>query len=333
MKRAKRALPRQSVAAALLLMLVTVLAVAPVVAADEEEMDIGGLTVLHLRKQFYMIVGDGQNIGLQVGDEGAVLVNAGTQAGSAALLAAVKKITPQPIRMIIDTDGDPDVVGGNAAMAAGGLGLYPAGVAPGALIWAQQNVLTRMSRSGDQPAYAASGWPTYAYLDPYYDLYFNDEPIEMLQAPAASTDGDSLVLFRSSDVVMSGAVMDMSSFPVIDLAHGGSIDGEVTALNQLLRLTVGPAPLIYTAGDGTYVVPAHGRVGDQWEVIDYRDMVVTIRDTVADMMKRHMSLDQIEGAHPAKAYEPRYGSGTGPWTTGMFIEAVYRSLLASKKIR
>lgn len=123
----------------------------------------------------------------------------------------------------------------------------------------------------------------------------------------------------------------MSSFPVIDLARGGSVDGEVAALNQLLRLAIGPAPLIYTAGDGTYVIPAHRRVGDQWEVIDYRDMVVTVRDTVAPMMKQHMNLEQIEAAHPAKAYEPRYGSNTGPWTTSMFIEATYRSLLASKK--
>jgi len=294
-------------------------------------MQIGDLTVLHLRKHFYVIAGDGQNIGLQVGQEGAVLVNAGTQAGSTALMAAVNKITRQPIRMIIDTSGDAEVVGGNAAVAAGGLGLYPAGVAPGALIWAQENVLLRMSRPGAQPTYASSGWPTYAYLDSYYDLYFNGEPIEMLQAPAASSDGDTLVLFRRSDVVMTGAVMNMSSFPVIDLAHGGTIDGEVAALNQLLRLAIGPAPLIYTAGDGTYVVPAHGRVGDQWEVIDYRDMVVTIRDTVADMMKRHMNLAQIEAAHPAEAYEPRYGSDTGPWTTSMFIEAIYRSLRASKQ--
>lgn len=308
----------------------TVVTVAPASAA-EEEMQIGGLTVLHLRKHFYVIAGDGQNIGLQVGPEGAVLVNAGNLAGSADLVAAVKKITRQPIRMVFDTSADPEVVGGNAAVATSGLGLYPAGVAPGALIWAQENVLLRMSRPGGPPAYASGGWPTYAYLDTYYDLYFNGEPIQMLQAPAASTDGDSLVLFRRSDVVMTGAVMDMSSFPVIDLANGGSIDGEVAALNQLLRLAVGPAPLIYTAGDGTYVVPAHGRVGDQWEVIDYRDMVVTIRDTVAAMMKQHKSLQQIEAARPAEAYEPRYGSNTGAWTTNMFIEAMYRSLLASKK--
>lgn len=318
--------------AALGIVLMTMIAMVPVSAADEA-MEIGGLTVLHLREQFYMIAGDGQNIGVQVGPEGTVLVNAGSEAGSAALLAAVKKITRQPIRMVIDTSADPEAVGGNAAVATSGLGLYPAGVAPGALIWAQENVLLRMSKAGEQPTYASNAWPTYAYLDTFYDLYFNDEPIEMLQAPAASSDGDSLVLFRRSDVVMAGAVMDMSSFPVIDLAHGGSIDGEIAALNHLLRLAVGPAPLIYTAGDGTYVIPAHGRVGDQWEVIDYRDMVVTIRDAVADMMKRHMSLEQIEAEHPAKAYEPRYGSNTGAWTTNMFMEAIYKSLLASKKTR
>jgi cyclase len=329
MRRARRAIAHRGVTALSWVLMMGV-AVAPAGAA--EAADGSGLIVLHLQKHFYVIAGDGQNIGVQVGPEGTVLVNAGTQAGSPALLAAVKQITRQPIRMVIDTSADPEAVGDNAAVAAAGLGLYPAGVAPGALIWAQENVLIRMSnRSGDQPAYPSSAWPTYAYLDSYYDLYFNGEPIEMLQAPAASSDGDTLVLFRRSDVVMAGAVMDMSSFPVIDVAHGGSIDGEIAALNHLLRLTIGPAPLIYTAGDGTYVVPAHGRVGDQWEVIDYRDMVVTIRDTVAYMMKRHMSLEQIEAAHPAEAYEPRYGSNTGRWTTNMFIEAIYRSLLASEK--
>ena len=330
MTHASRAIVQPGVVAILFILLMTVVAVAPAGAA-EEDMQIGALTVLHLRKHFYVIAGDGQNIGLQVGPEGAVLVNAGNLAGGPGLMAAVKKITRQPIRMIFDTSADPQVVGGNAAAARGGLGLYPAGVAAGALIWAQENVLLRMSKAGDQPAYASAGWPTYAYLDTYYDLYFNGEPIEMLQAPAASTDGDSLVLFRRSDVVMTGAVMDMSSFPVIDLANGGSVDGEVAALNQLLRLAVGPAPLIYTAGDGTYVVPAHGRVGDQWEVIDYRDMVVTVRDTVAAMIKQHKSLQQIEAARPAEAYEPRYGSNTGAWTTNMFIEAIYKSLVASKK--
>jgi glyoxylase-like metal-dependent hydrolase (beta-lactamase superfamily II) len=310
-----------------------VIAVASANAAEEEETQIDGLTVLRLDDQFYMIAGDGQNIGVQVGPEGPVLVNAGTEAGSAALLAAVKKITPLPIRMIIDTSGDPEAVGGNAAVAAAGLGIYPAGVSPGALIWAQQNVLLRMGGADAQPTYPSSGWPTDAYLEPSYDLYFNGGPIVMFHEPAASSDGDSTVLFRRSDVVMAGGVMDMTRFPVIDLAHGGSINGEVTALNHLLQLAVGPAPLIYTAGDGTYVVPAHGRVGDQWEVIDYRDMVVTIRDTVAYLMKQHMSLEQIETAHPAKAYEPRYGSDTGSWTTNMFIEAIYKSLLASKKTR
>jgi cyclase len=142
---------------------------------------------------------------------------------------------------------------------------------------------------------------------------------------AAASDSDSFVLFRRSDVVMAGDVLDMTRFPLINPADGGSIDGEIAALDDLLQIAVPPSPLIYEY-DGTYVIPAHGRVTDQWEVTDYRDMVVIIRDTIADMMRRHMSLEQIEAAEPAKAYEPRFGSSTGDWTTNMFVAAVYHSL-------
>jgi hypothetical protein len=163
-----------------------------------------------------------------------------------------------------------------------------------------------------------------------YRLFINGEPIVIYDQPAASSDADSFVLFRRSDVVMAGDVMDMDRFPVIDLAHGGSIDGEIAALTNLEDLAVGPAP--FTFGDpGTYVVSAHGRVADNWEVIDYREMMVIIRDTVAHMMKQHMSLAQIEAAHPALGFEPVYGASTGPWTTNMFIEAIYKSLQAKKK--
>jgi glyoxylase-like metal-dependent hydrolase (beta-lactamase superfamily II) len=302
-----------------------VLAVLGGVSAQAAEPENGDLDVVQVRHNFYMIVGDGQNIGVQVGNDGVVVVNAGTEAGADGLIAALKKISLLPIRYLIDTSGDADVVGGNAPVAAAGVTLFAPPKGPGAEIYARANVIAKLAQT---PGYPSSGWPTDTYIYSSGTFYLNDEPVIVTHALAS--DSDSFVLFRRSDVVMAGDVLDMTRFPIIDVADGGSIDGEIAALNDLLQIAVPPSPLIYEY-NGTSVIPAHGRIGDQWEVVDYRDMVVIIRDTVADMMKRHMTLDQIKAADPAKAYEPRFGSTTGPWTTNMFVAAIYHSLQAAKK--
>lgn len=299
---------------------------------------IGDLTVLHLRDAFYMIAGDGENVGVQVGQDGVFVVNTGTDTGAAALRAVVRRISPLPIRMIVDTNADAETVGGNAALAASSGGARGfdnpvMGAAPATTIVANDAIAQRMMAAIGVPAgYDSAAIPNNPFprsLNPYR-VFLNGEPIVIYDQPAASSDADSFVLFRRSDVVMAGDVMDMDRFPVIDLAHGGSIDGEIAALTNLEDLVVGPAP--FTFGDpGTYVVSAHGRVADNWEVVDYREMIVIIRDTVEHMMKQHMSLAQIEAAHPALGFEPVYGANTGPWTTNMFIEAIYKSLQARKK--
>jgi glyoxylase-like metal-dependent hydrolase (beta-lactamase superfamily II) len=157
----------------------------------------------------------------------------------------------------------------------------------------------------------------------------NDEGIEVLYQPAAHSSTDSFVLFRGSDVVVTGDVMDTTRFPVIDLANGGSIQGEIEALNRLIDLTIAPTPFIYK-DVGTYVVPGHGRLSEQMEVVDYRDMVVTVRDNVAALKKQGKTLEQTKAARPALPFETRYGAKTGPWTTDMFIEAIYKSVGAPK---
>ena len=157
----------------------------------------------------------------------------------------------------------------------------------------------------------------------------SNEGIEILYQPAAHSDADSVVLFRGSDVVVAGDIMDTTRFPVIDLANGGSIQGEIDALNKLIELAIAPIPFIYK-DVGTYVIPGHGRLLEQMDVVDYRDMVVVVRDVVADLIKQGKTLDQIKAASPAKPYETEYGTKTGPWTTDMFVEAVYKSLTAKK---
>jgi glyoxylase-like metal-dependent hydrolase (beta-lactamase superfamily II) len=180
-----------------------------------------------------------------------------------------------------------------------------------------------------QDGFSAAASPTEAFYTRRKALRMNDEGIEVLYQPNAHSGSDSFVLFRGSDVVVTGDVLDTRRFPVIDLANGGSIEGEIDALNKLIELTIAPTPFIYK-DVGTYVIPGHGRLSEQAEVVEYRDMVVVVRDNVADLIAQKKTLEQIKSARPALPYETRYGSKTGNWTTDMFIEAVYRSLTAAR---
>lgn len=305
-------------------------------AAESEN---GGLDIVKVRKNFYMIAGAGGNIGVQIGSDGVVLVNAGTEAASGQVLATLKKLTDLPIRYIIDTEAGAEFVGGNAKLAKAGYTIFTnalgnSGVAGimtnggAAAILAHDSILQKMGSRDAKVKYPAAAWPTEAFFQNRKTLRMNDEGIEVLYQPAAHSDADSFVLFRGSDVVVTGDVIDMTRFPVIDLANGGSIQGEIAALNKLIELTIAPTPFIYKDA-GTYVIPGHGRLCDQTEVVDYRDMVVLVRDVVADLIKQGKTLDQIKAARPALPYETRYGAQPG--VTNEFIEAIYNSLTAKKQ--
>jgi glyoxylase-like metal-dependent hydrolase (beta-lactamase superfamily II) len=190
-----------------------------------------------------------------------------------------------------------------------------------AAILAHESVLARMTKEN----YPAAAAPTEAFYAARKPLRMNDEGIEVLYQPKAHSGADSFVLFRASDVVVTGDVMDTTRFPVIDIANGGSINGEIDALNKLIDLTIAPTPFIYK-DVGTYVVPGHGRLSEQMEVVEYRDMVVVMRDRIADLIAKKRTLAEIKAARPGLPYETRYGAKTGTWTTDMFIEAVYKSL-------
>ena len=302
----------------------------------------GPIEVIRVRPNFYMIAGAGGNIGVQIGSDGVVLVDAGAPGTSDQVLAALQKLTDQKIRYIIDTSADPDHVGGNAKLAKAGESIFP--VASGeraqferlmtnggaASILAHEKVLLRMSApTGKASAFSSDAWPTESFAESRKYIYLNHEPIQMFHHEAAHTDGDSIVFFRTSDVVVTGDILDTTRFPVIDLERGGSVRGEIEALNHVIELAISPVPFIYQEG-GTYVIPGHGRVCDQFDVVEYRDMVVVIRDVIQDMMKRGMTLEQIQAADPAKPYEHQYGATSGRWTTNNFVEAVYKSLAGKK---
>ena len=144
----------------------------------------------------------------------------------------------------------------------------------------------------------------------------------MFHQPNAHTDGDIIVYFRKSDVIAAGDTFVTTTFPVMNLAQGGSLNGIVSALNRIIDITV---PKDKQEG-GTYVIPGHGRVTDEADVVDYRDMVTIIRDRFQDAVKKKMTLEQVKAARLVRDYEPRYGATQGFWTTDAFVEAAYRSM-------
>ena len=256
-----------------------------------------GLEILEVRPSFFVIAGAGANVGVQVGDDGVVVVDAGSAASAPAVLAAIKRISPKPIRYVIDTGPDADHVGGNEALSKAGEKLFGGsnfgGGAPNAAdsvapILAAEGVLRHMATS------PAGGWPTEAFHYSRKYMYLNGEAIEVLHQPAAHTDSDVFVFFRRSDVVVAGDVLDTRQFPVIDVERGGSIQGEIAALNRLVDLAVPSVPIVSREA-GTIVVPGHGRLCDQYDVIEYRDMVTIIRDRVRELIKAGRSLDRGEG--------------------------------------
>jgi len=290
------------------------------------------LEVLQVRPNFYMIAGAGGNIGFQVGVDGVVVVDSGAASSADAVVAAIKKVTTQPIRYVINTSADPDHVGGNAAVAKAGQTLFTQGggagigadfLGGGASILSVEPVLTRMS-AGKPPRFPVEAWPSETFNQPRKYMYLNGEGIEVFHQPAAHTDGDAIVFFRRSDVVVAGDVFDTTRFPVIDVAKGGSIHGEIAALQKLVDTAIPSVPIV-SREEGTLIIPGHGRICDQLDVVEYRDMVTIIRDRIRDLAKQGLTLEQIKAASPARGYIRRYGSDPG-WTTNAFVEAVYRTI-------
>src|SRR5262245_17192085 len=288
------------------------------------------LEILEVRPSFFVIAGAAGNIGVQVGDDGVVVVDAGPAANAPAVLAAIKRISPKPIRYVIDTGPDTDHVGANEALSKAGEKFFNGrnvgggqtadSVAP---ILSAEGVLRHMAKS------PPGGWPTEVFHYARQYMYLNGEAIEVLHQAAAHTDSDVFVFFRRSDVVVAGDVLDTRQFPVIDIERGGSIQGEIAALNRLVDLAVPSVPVV-TREAGTIVVPGHGRLCDQYDVVEYRDMLTIIRDRVRDLIKAGRSLEDVKAAQPAKGYMGRYGNPGGAWTTDRFVEAVYRSLAKEK---
>jgi glyoxylase-like metal-dependent hydrolase (beta-lactamase superfamily II) len=282
------------------------------------------IEVLHVRGNVYMFASDQGNVTVQVGEhrdnDGVLLVDTGPAAMTDRILAELKKLTSKPLRYVVNTSADPDHVGGNAVI--GKLGSYRDAFGNGPLaaeinIYAQDNALTRLS--APEAHMPEEALPTMAF-ERLKDFTFNGEAVQIFSEAPAHTDGDSIVFFRGSNVISAGEIFSTVGYPVIDLARGGSIQGEIKALNHLLELTV---PEISQEG-GTMVIPGHGRLCDEADLAEYQEMATILRDRVADFIKRGKSLEEVKAARVTRDYDGRYSRPD--WTGDMFVESIYNSL-------
>jgi glyoxylase-like metal-dependent hydrolase (beta-lactamase superfamily II) len=286
------------------------------------------LEVLPVQGNVYVIVGAGGNTTVQIGPEAVVVVDTKAAASADRLLVAIATLSTKPIRHIIVTSADTDHVGGNERISAAGryvrlLDTFdPRGSNTNASIMAHVNVLERMSGpSGTEAPTPAGAWPSDTYFTAQWELFVNNEAIQLLHVPAAHTDGDTMVFFRRSDVVSTGDIYTTTGYPQFDPATGGGIAGIIDGLNRILEITV--------AGEnqtgGTLVIPGHGRISDETDVANYRDMVTIVRDRIASSIKAGRTLEQVQAERPTRDYDGNY-AGLGGGSAEQFVAAVYRDL-------
>jgi glyoxylase-like metal-dependent hydrolase (beta-lactamase superfamily II) len=290
------------------------------------------LEILPAQGNVFMIVGPGGNTTVQVGHEAVVVVDTQTATVSDELLAAIGKLSAKPIRHIVNTSADVEHTGGNEAVSRAGTYVRlidtfdPRGASSDAAIIAHVNVLGRMSSpTGTEAPAAAAAWPSDTYFTEGWALFVNGEALELIHVPAAHTDGDTMVFFRRSDVIATGDIYNTARYPRFDSEQGGSLAGVIEGLNRILDITI---PGENQEG-GTVVVPGHGRLSDETEVANYRDMVTIVRDRVAAMLAAGMTLAQVQAAKPTRDYDGLYDEPNG-WTAAMFVAAVYRDLEARR---
>jgi cyclase len=282
--------------------------------------------ILKVQGNVYMLVGPAGNSVVQVGPNGVMVVDTQTADLSEKLMAAIKTLSDKPIRYIINTSFDSDRTGGNELVARNGAPVVGGNLGTanrGAAIVAREQVLDRMGAPTGQKAPTPEGaWPTVTWYEGNKEIFFNGEPVVTMPVPDGHTDGDSIVFFRHSDVIAAGNIFNMNSFPVINLAAGGNVQGVLDGLNHLLDIAIPE----HEQEGGTYIIPGHGRLTDEHDLLEYRDMVTIIRDRVQNLIKKGMTLEQVKAAKPTFEYDKRWSAASGPASTDGFVEAVYKSL-------
>jgi glyoxylase-like metal-dependent hydrolase (beta-lactamase superfamily II) len=289
---------------------------------------MGSVSVLQVRPNVYMLTVQGSNFALLTEPQGSVVVDSGGT-DCEAVVAAVRQVSRGPVRFVIETSDDPDRVGCADALSNAGNqfgymdegGIHTTSRAP---IFARESLLARLIPQG-------KNFPTEAFSRPTMSFSVGGQGVQVMGMPAAHTDGDAFVVLRQANVVVTGNVFDMTRFPVIDVDRGGSIQGEIDALNRLVEELTIPATPKWQGWYGTLIIPGRGHLSNQLDATNYRDMLTVVRDRVAALIKQGRTLEQVHTADPTRGYAQRYGTDQGSWTTRQFVEAVYKSLQPQRR--
>lgn len=288
------------------------------------------LRLLHVQDQVYMLFGTDVNVTVQIGEDSLVFVDSPDPEVIPDMMSMIREISDRPAHYLITTHLDPLHIAGNDIINTlgdnSGVGLFRpdssvavGGAISGVSILSHENVLNRFYLTEHE---IPSLTVTNTYFSKRKDFFENDEAIIVYHLPNAHTDGDSIVYFRDSDVISTGDIYTPGLYPEIDIERGGSINGLIDSLNFILELMV-PGPF---AEGGTYVVPGHGRIGDEIDVVEYRNMVYIVRDRIIKLMEDGASLEEVLASDPTFDYDTEYGGTRGGPTNTEFITSVYQSL-------
>ena len=283
-------------------------AAAPDSFAAQEMQDVEIETV-PVADGIYMLVGQGGNIGVSIGEDGAILIDDQFAPLTDKIVAAVGALTDKPILFIINTHWHRDHTGGNENMGE-----------RGAIIVAHENVRRRMSTEQfieffdtHVPPSPDMALPVVTFTDAV-TLHFNGEEIHVFHVDPAHTDGDSIIHFRKANAMHMGDLFFSNGYPFIDLSSGGSVDGVIGAAEK-----AGPV-----ADGSTRIIPGHGPLSDAVGLRRYHDMLATIRGRIRELVARGATLEEVIAARPTREYDEFWGQGSRDGDT--FAGLVYQSL-------
>jgi cyclase len=265
-----------------------------------------------ITSNFYTLDGDGGTIGLLTGPDGVFMVDAQYAELSQKIVAAVKAVSPTPIRFLVNTHVHGDHTGGNENFGKMGITLL-----------SRDELRERLAH----PSPAANGTVPPSAPDAALPLitysgrvtfHMDGEEINLIPIPHAHTDGDTMIYFRNNDIIMIGDFFRSVGYPNIDRVNGGSLAGMIDGLGVAIGI----------CDPNTKVIPGHGPAVDRVGLTAHRDMIVGVRDKVAAMIKQGMTVEQVVAAHPTADYD---GKVDDPGKTGdRFVGQVYAELKSAK---
>lgn len=279
------------------------------------------LSIEHVQGSVYMISrpGGGGNIGASIGDDGVLLVDSLFEPMADSLVAAVRSVSDQPIRFLINTHVHPDHIGGNEPLRDIGVLIFAHDNTRSRFLFERNRVPRRGGSFATAPSERARPEITF---DSEVGFHVNGEEVRAFLAPPAHTDGDVFVYFPESDVLHLGDVFRTTSYPIMDIFNGGSLRGTIAALDLAIEM----------AGPNTKVIPGHGlEVVDRDSMIEFRDMILDVQNQVNDMIQQGMHLDEIMEANVTGVYDAKWGQEAG-WTAIDFVPIVYYQLGGSGRI-